>query len=364
MVMKKLMFFLSFVLCVGLFYAYTSQQASVNLSVKYNPVKHTLSVSASNTPISEVIAALEKYDFNLYIKDLNTDFRVSGRYSDQPVDDVLSKLIPAKYHYFYRVPEQATKAQLQQKTVAKRVAAEQVGNKAMGSKRGLPSLPSAESLVGKEQFKAAPKAANQDLAVKTPPRFKASAGMKASNSIRPAQLKESPDEQKLKRDADADTPRKSGGEHVVVTYKVTKAGMEAVSTSVEKGAYNPAEQTLNSDMLVTGSDGSNVVFMQSVASPLMARSIFDPANGHSEGHGAFEQEEGFVTVKMPKKYATATTARNLNVQLLEIDKAQSDAVLEKFQKKQLRTTDLSRSAKVVSRAKALDVSKIKTIRRQ
>lgn len=359
--MKKLLFFLPLVACIGLFYAYTSQQTSLNLSVKYNPVKHTLSISASGTPISAIVSELAKADFNLYIKDLDTDFKVSGRYSDQPVDDVLAKLIPAKYHYFYRVNDKATEVMLKQKTVAKRSTVEQTGNKMLSKKRSLPKLAAADALVGKEQFKAAPQAIDKDASVKTPPRFKGTAAMKTSASIKPAQLKESPDERKLKSAAN-ETVRKRGGDHVVVTYKVTKTGMEAVSTSVEQGAYDPAGQTISNDMLVTGSDGSNVVFLQSVASPLAARSIYDPTNGHSEGHGTFEQAEGYVTVKMPKKYASTTSSRNLKVELVSIDKTQADVVLKKFQKKQLRTTDLTRSAKVISRAGTLDVSKIKTIR--
>ncbi len=359
--MKKTFFFLLLV-CSGIFSAYSVQQPA-RMSVKYNPAKHTLSLNIEKAPVSSLIDELAKQDFELFIVNQDTDFSVTGNFNEQPVDEVLAKVIPSKYRYFYRVNDKAATAMLQQKSIPQAATLKQQGNKRMAAKSGLPKLTDAKALVADVKFKAAPKdmtaIIKKDAALeRNTPRLKGGEGMTSPKAIQPASVKASAKEKgEVVAKGRAGIGR-GGDEHTVVLFKVTKSGMEAVSQTVERGAYNPKNQSLKGDFLVTGSDGSNVVFMQSVENPLESRAIYDPENG-SPDHGTFELEENYIAVKMPKKYADATNAPKLKVQLAKVNPAESAEILQKFRTKQLRTTDLSGKVEVIKRAKQLDASIIK-----
>lgn len=365
--MKKLLFFL-LVISMGGFYAYTSQSKSVGLSARYNAAKHSLTIQASNTPISAIIAELAKSEFSLFIQDLDTDFRVTGRYLDRPVDEVLAKMIPAKYHYHYRVNDEATEVMLKQKSNIPIAKLEQRGSKVASKKQALPKLAAAETLVSKTKFEARPKAANSDASLKQLPRAKTSASMKTASSLKPMPSREKEELRTIQLESKqrgGSVRQKNGAdEHVVVTFRVTENGMEAVESKTEAGRYIPSEQAITNEFVVTGSEGGKVIFLESVGNPLIRHSITDPSKGMTQGHGDFKQAEGYVTVKMPKKYANVGAARNLKVELAQLNKSGVDEVLQKFQKQQLRTSDLSRSTEIISRAPSIDLSKTNIIKRQ
>ncbi|MEM9991521.1 MAG: hypothetical protein AAF738_07125 [Bacteroidota bacterium] len=357
--MKKLAFLL-LALCIGGFYAHTSQSKSIGLSAKYNAATHTLSIQASNTPISALIAELEKQDFSLFIQDLTTDFQITGRYSAKPVDEVLQALIPDQYHFHYRISDEATERMLRQKSTANnslQKKAQQSGSKTRAKKQNLPKLAAADALVSSVKFSDEIKATNKDLSLKQPPRFKSPASMKAPEQIKGNTQKGKSEAERRKASVSADDE----GEHVVVTFRVTPSGMEAVATSIEKGKYIAAKQTITNDFVVTGNEAGKVVFLESVDNPLVGHSVTihshkDGSHQH-HGHGEFKYDEGYVTVKMPKKYANASAARNLNIELAALQKDRADNLLQKFQQQKLRSVEVTRAATIISKAPTLDISK-------
>ncbi len=349
------------VIAVCFVFLYSFKNNPIALVAKYNPSKHTLTIKASNAKISAVATALSKQHFDLYIANQKSDFTVNGNYADKPVDEVLKGLIPNNYRYFYRVNEtgQKTMDNMSLPSTAFNKL-EQTGNKVIAKSKGKPALKSADLLVkafDASKLKVVSKAKDNDLkdaSLKVLPKFKTSSTMKDVNSIKEGK----PITLKVK-EAENETAAPLG-EHVVATFRVTKNGMELVGTEKVKGNYNAASQNLAGDYVLSGVDGANVVFMEGISNPLEARSIYDPENKIE--HGAFELEEGFVSVKMPKKYANLSTSKTLKVQLGKLKADDTKTLVSKFRKKQLKAADLNRSVQMVNSAKSLQLKSLKDLK--
>lgn len=334
-------------------------------SAKYHADKHTLTVSLQNTPVSGFIEALSREGFQLYIVDLDKDFTVSGTFSNAPADDVLEKIIPKTYHYFYRVNEQGEKTMFESAGISgapkpmlnqsgDKLAAKPAVKATLGDVTRLQNLPN-------NKFRIQPASGNADAVIGAQkPKLPGRGAMAAAENVKPG----APVKSNVQEEAEMHgPPARVTDEHLVVTFKVTKTGIEPVRAAYEAGAYIPQdENTARKDYALIGIENNAVVLLESVENPLEARSIFDPSN--KSDHGSFPQDEGYITVRMPKKYDNAAASGRLKLQLGKLEDAKRGDIFKKFRAKQLKSADLTTSLQVVRSAQSLNLSKITIAKRQ
>jgi len=355
--MKKIIYFipLALLLC-------SSVAAQEALSVKYNPERHTLTFRLQNAPVSAVIDALAQEGFLLFIVEKDRSFVLNGVQNDVPADDALAEIMPKAYHYFYRVNEQGDKALFEQSAIGQKKMSDQKGDKRAAKRAATGVLLPAAQLqkLPANAYRLKPQAGDADAVIgRLQPKLPGTGVMGAPESLKPgaAAQPESTEEA-----AGAASLRKVTDEHLVVTFKVTKTGIEPVRAVLETGAYVPEnESTAKGDYALIGVENSKVVLIESIANPLEAHSVFDPER--KVEHGSFEQAESYITVKMPKKYTQTANYQKLKLQLTRFEVADRTAIYQKLKGNQLISTDFNKSVNILRSAPSLNLSKLQILKR-
>lgn len=306
--MKKV---LLFCLLVYPFSGYVfSQEATI---VQYQPENHTLTLKATAAPISSLVDALSGQGLQLYFADLQEDFPVSANFTDTPIDEALAQIIPANVDYFYRVPEAAENAMIEQTASYEEMVA--LGAQESGPNRQRTNtkseMPEAEKLLQETPaIPVSPTAA-------TPAPLPAGPGERMSTDTLAFRSDAPPPTAEISASrVQGRTP--PAGEHLVVTFKVTEGSMELVSAAMESGDFiAPDENMASAEYALIGLENNNVVLVEGFDDPLVARSIFDPAQ--EVDHGQFEQESALIAVRLPKKYAKNSSAKRLSLQLAKVE---------------------------------------------
>lgn len=324
-------------LCLGGIAPAWSQKATA----AYNAAAHTLTLKSENASIKEVLEQLSAANFDVYITDLDDDFKVKANFTNAPADEVLRSVIPARYHYFYRLSDDALKAvnkgaaaSAEMQSGEQRKAASAAQQPPAASLQNDPAkfnLKPAQTLEDKFQKPGAPAGGDK---------------MKAATAIKagPA-TKETP----------APPLAVAEEQHLVVTFKVTEKGLEAVAAAFESGAYSaPTEETAVGEYALVGRTENAVVYAEALTDPLVARSISDPSK--NTYHQDFQQKETYVTVKMPKSYANPANTRNLK---LDLGKLRESGVEAFFARREsgMTANDVPQHLDI-SQSGALDLSKI------
>jgi|GEM_PF-1911863 len=305
----------NFLFSLMLLAAFTSLHAQ-QVAATYNSDAHTLTLKADNAKISAVLSAIAASDLDVFVTDLDTDFPVKANFTNAPADEVLKSIIPARYHYFYRVSEKAIAAMNRAGT--KESAQMQAGEKRGGAAATAKQPPVTSLQNDASKFNLKPAQGNVDKFQK-PEKSSGTGTMKPAASIKAGPApKETP----------ASTPGLSEDQHLVVTFKVTPTGIEAVSGALESGAYEaPSEESATGDYVMVGKSGSAVVYAEAFENPLEARSISDPSK--NTYHKSFEQQEAFVTVRMPKEYANANKARGVKLEIGRLEQGGKAALFSR-----------------------------------
>lgn len=313
------------------------------VSASYSAETNTLTLKSDEAPISKVLSELALVNLDVFISDLDSDFPVKANFTNAPVDEVLSAIIPPAYHYFYRMPEKAIAA-------APR-AAVTAPPKQRGEKRTAEptktQAPAASLQNDVSKFNLNPGQGQVDNFQKV----KTGAGvgvMSPAAAIKAGTVPKAASAAKPILDLDE--------EHLVVTFKITPSGLEAVAGSFESGAYTAAdEHTSNGDHVLLGRTANAIVYAEAFDNPLRSRSIFDPAQ--NTYHKDFELKEAYITVKMPKTYANPVNTKGIKLEVGRLEPGGLEAIFS-TQEAAADVKDL-RKFMTVDQSGNLDLSRIK-----
>ncbi len=325
--------------CLGASHAAFAQKASA----AYNASNNTLTLKADGVPVSQVLDQLAAANFEVFITDLDADFPVKANFSNAAPDQVLRSIIPSRYHYFYRLSDAALKAANATSTETAPMEVQSGEKRKAVSANQQPAASSLQNDPAKFDLKPA-----QTLSDKfqKPEPGNGKEGMKAASTIKVGAVPKESTPPPLAVAED---------QHLVVTFKVTAAGLEAVSAAYESGAYvAPTEETAIGDFALVGRTENAVVYAEALTDPLVARSISDPSK--NTYHQDFEQKETYVSVKMPKSYANPANTRNIK---LDLGKLKGNGVEAFFAKREaaMSANDVRQHLEV-SQSGVLDLSKI------
>ncbi|WP_299109798.1 hypothetical protein [uncultured Tenacibaculum sp.] len=350
---------------IGLLLSFNLFSQQVN--IKYNPNNHSLTGTLNKVPISKLIDALSKQDLNLFIVGDNRNFNVNGQLSNTPVDAALSKIIPSKVKYFYKVDSKqgernriAKTSQVKKLTLIRPqlITFKQSGDKNATKDTNKPQLNTAKKLISLKNINIL----KTSKKVKDPVqpkniKFRGSTQMSTVRRIKPVL-------QSRVRKIDLQVPnlllskrKKSGKKHLVVTYKITQNGITPISKAEEDGDYKLSTET-SGDWGIIGLEGDNAVIAETFENPLSYRTIFDPERSD---HKEFTAKEAYVTVKMPLKFKSKVTSKKLDLKLVKFkDFSKATNLLQKVKNKQLRKSELNRSFQILRTAPKVDFTKLRT----
>lgn len=337
-----------------------SLNAQEKLTAKYQPDRHLLSVNAQNADISELLEVLAKENFQLFIVDLDRPFKVNGNFNAAPVDEVLEKLIPERYHYYYRLSEEAEKTAFEQNNFRKfqNPDLKQEGDMTTGASGPNTILippGQLQNLGGKLRIK--PVVVNRDDALgNLKPKLLGTGSMLSVTKVKQGVPPLIDREEIL-------NPPTSIPEHLVVTFKITKSGIVPVAASYEAGAYvAPDEKSVRGDHALIGIENEDIVLVEPLEDPLEARSIFDPENKIE--HGSFKQEENYISIKMPKKYDQLINSNRLKLQFGKINDLDRERIYLNTRLKKLKVSDLNNVFELKRSNSKLDLGNIRIQKRK
>lgn len=333
--------------------------AQEKLTVKYQADKHLLTVMAQNAEIADLIEALSKENFQLFIVDLDRPFKINGNFNATPVDEVLEKLIPSRYHYYYRLSEEAEKTAFEQNNFKKFQSTDlkQEGDMTGGTAGPTAILvPPGQLQNLSDKLRIKPVVGNRDDAVKTKPKLIGTGSMLAVTKVKPGIIPILDKEEII-------NPPATIPEHLVVTFKLTKTGIVPVSASYEAGAYvAPDEKSARGDHALIGIENEDIVLIEPMEDPLIAHSIFDPEK--QIDHGFFIQEENYITVKMPKKYDQLINSNRLKLQFGKINELDKERIYLNTRLKKLKLSDLNNVFELKRSSTKLDLGNIRIQKRK
>lgn len=333
--------------------------AQEKLSVKYQADKHLLTVMAQNAEIADFLEALSKENFQLFIVDLDRPFKVSGNFNAVPVDEVLEKLIPSRYHYYYRLSEEAEKTAFEQNNFKKFQSTDlkQEGDMTGGTAGPTTILvPPGQLQNLNDKLRIKPVVGNRDDALRTKPKLIGTGSMMAATKVKPG-IPPIIDKEEILN------PQVSIPEHLVVTFKITKTGIVAVAASYEAGAYvAPDEKSARGDHALIGIENEDIVLVEPLDDPLEAHSIFDPEKQIE--HGSFKQDENYITVKMPKKYDQLINSNRLKLQFGKINEMDKERIYLNTRLKKLKLSDLNNAFELKRSSSKLDLGNIRIQKRK
>lgn len=351
---------ISFILGIFLMTGSVAQE----LTVQYNASQHTVTLKASNVKITKIIDKLSTQGVQVYLLDDKASFKVNANYSNTLLDEVLEKIMPAGTKYFYKIEsakgERAVLAK--SKTSSTRggrlsiAKTKQIGDKLKISDANKPKLKKAQDLmIAKKTTLVRPTNALRDKYKPRNVSFKGRSAMQTANKISIARNVRPVDKGAVTNTVTGNRVQ-SGKKHLVVTYKVTKNGITAVSTAEEEGEYI-APTEVYGDQAIIGIDNNKAVIAETFEDPLSYRSIYVP--GKSD-HRSFTSNEAYITVHMPIQYKTAVASKKLKMQLVRFKQPEKAVnVLQKIKSKQLKSTEVNTSFQVLKRASVTDFSKLK-----
>lgn len=318
---------------------------------EYDPQSHTLSLKARNARLESLAEALSAQGVQLYFDGLPQGLTFDADLTDSPLDEALSRVIPEDVAYFYRVSPEAEAAMAKQAVSipAMRPQPVQKSRQIAARAAARPRMAEPEAIISRpEAPQGQPEAARM-------------AEERGNGPLMSTNRQELAAETRTAR---ASSPRPvrnlapgNKDKHLVVLFRVTENAIEPVSASLEPGAWQSSgEAAILGDYAVIGLEGDEVVLAEGMPDPLEARSIFDPAKGSH--HGAFRQEEAYIAVKMPEKYAQKTSARKLSLQLERVGDLDRAALIQKVKARRQNATANSRPMEAPRVIENLDLSGI------
>lgn len=314
---------------------------------EYDPQSHTLSLKARNARLSSLAEALSTQGVQLYFDGLPQGFTSDADLIDSPLDEVLLRIIPEDVAYFYRVSPEAEAAMAKQavSTPAMRPQPVQKSRQIAARAAARPRMAEPEAIISRPE---APEAARM-------------AEERGNGPLMSTNRQELAAETRTARVSSPRPVRNlapgNKDKHLVVLFRVTENAIEPVSASLEPGAWQSSDEAaILGDYAVIGLEGDEVVLAEGMPDPLEARSIFDP--GQDSHHGAFRQEEAYIAVKMPEKYAQKTSARKLSLQLERVGDLDRAALIQKAKARRQNATANSRPMEAPRVIENLDLSGI------
>ncbi|GAA3630216.1 hypothetical protein [Flavivirga jejuensis] len=336
-----------------------------NTAIKYNSKDNTLSVNLNQTPITKVIDELIKQGLQLYILSDNQNFKVSGVYANTDIDRVLSKIIPKRVKYFYKVISETkekafvAKSNFRTPTVMSSVGkiSSQKGDKNGASDKNKPQLKSANKLIISKPVLAL----RTSSKIKDPFKvknavFKNSKKMKAVNKITPVTASKIRSFDKAVLTNGEIVTTQKAKKHLVVTYRVTENGISPVSLIEANGEYASSTE-VSGNQAIIGVENGKAVLVETFENPLTYRAIFEP--GVSD-HKEFTATEAYINVSMPIKYKSAVASEKLELKMVRFkDESKAQSVLQKVKAKELKSAGINASFQVLKTAQKADFSKLK-----